>query len=200
MPLKDSVHNPTSTIEKGLNITSPSRRHHINYSEAHNLKQPTVQHPAEMHLHSLSATREPERDTSPLKVQTPRSYEPSHTVMNDFAIYMARWELVTSGMIKFDDRPDKYWGWKSTFTNAIHGLRLTCNDELDLLAKWLGPWSSEQVMGIRAVHVSDPEADLKTTWSHLEECYGSPETIEKALLDKLERFPGIANEDPLKLR
>lgn len=30
--------------------------------------------------------------------------------MNDFAIYMARHELVTLGMIKFDDRPDNYWG------------------------------------------------------------------------------------------
>ncbi|KAK0155364.1 hypothetical protein N1851_002321 [Merluccius polli] len=37
-------------------------------------------------------------------------------------------------------------------------------------------------------------------WMHLEECYGSPQTIEKALLDKLEMFPKIGNKDALKLR
>ena len=34
----------------------------------------------------------------------------------------------------------------------------------------------------------------------LEECYGSPETIEKALLDKLERFPRFGNKDPPQIK
>lgn len=74
----------------------------------------------------------------------------------------------------------------------------TCNEELDLLAKC--PQSSEQVRRIRAVNVSHPKAGLRLAWMRLEECYGSPEMIEKALLDKLEQFPRIGNKDPLKLR
>ena len=84
--------------------------------------------------------------------------------------------------------------------NVIQGLKLTYNEELDLLTRWLGPQSSEQVRRIRAVHVSDPAAGLRMAWMRLEECYGSTEIIEKALLDKLERFPKISNKDPLKLR
>lgn len=164
------------------------------------MNQPAAQYSTGIHPHSLPPMRGPQPYTTPLRVQTLQSYAPDHTGINDFAIYMARRELVTSGMIKFDDRPDNYWGWKSTFTNAIQGLRLTCNEELDLLARWLGPQSSEQVRRIRAVHVSDPAAGLRMAWTHLEEYYGSPETVEKALLDKLERFPRIGNKDTLKLR
>lgn len=34
----------------------------------------------------------------------------------------------------------------------------------------------------------------------LQECYGSPEALERALFDKLERFPRITNKDPHLLR
>lgn len=71
----------------------------------------------------LSAMRGPQTHASPRKTQTPQPYVPDHTGMTDFAIYMAQRELVSSGLIKFDDKPDNYWGWKSTFTNAIYGLR-----------------------------------------------------------------------------
>lgn len=37
-------------------------------------------------------------------------------------------------------------------------------------------------------------------WSRLQEYYGSAEMIEKALLDRVERFPKISNKDPQKLR
>ncbi len=38
------------------------------------------------------------------------------------------------------------------------------------------------------------------TWSRLQECYGSPEMIEKALFDRVEKFPKLNNKDPRKLR
>ncbi|XP_058881751.1 uncharacterized protein LOC131737334 [Acipenser ruthenus] len=127
---------------------------------------------------------------------------PTHntTGMNDIAMYLVRRELVNSGLVKFDDCPENYWAWKSSFTNAMEGLHLTASEELDLLTKWLGPQSSEHVKRIRAVHVSQPAAGLKMAWERLEECYGSPEVIEKALFEKLEKFPKISNKDPLKLR
>lgn len=33
-------------------------------------------------------------------------------------------------------------------------------------------------------------------WERLQECCGSPKALEKALFDKLERFPRISNKDP----
>ncbi|XP_074518426.1 uncharacterized protein LOC141784488 [Halichoeres trimaculatus] len=37
-------------------------------------------------------------------------------------------------------------------------------------------------------------------WQRLEECYGTPEVIEEALLKKLELFPKLSNKDNVKLR
>ena len=37
-------------------------------------------------------------------------------------------------------------------------------------------------------------------WQRLEDCYGSPEVIENALLKKIEDFQKITNKDNKKLR
>ncbi|XP_041945123.1 uncharacterized protein LOC121706994 [Alosa sapidissima] len=120
--------------------------------------------------------------------------------MSDIARFLARLELIHAGLTKFDDRPENYWAWKSSFVNAKQGLYLTASEELDLLIKWLGHTSSESVNRIRSVHISYPDIGLKTSWDRLEEVYGAPEVIEKALLDRIESFPKITKQDPLKLR
>ena len=53
---------------------------------------------------------------------------------------------------------------------------------------------------IRAVHIRYPDIGLKMSWERLEEVYGAPEVIEKALLDRIESFSKITKQDPLKLR
>lgn len=92
---------------------------------------------------------------------------------------------MTGGLNRFDDRPENYPSWKSTFLSTIGGLGLTTNEEVDLLIKWLGPESSEQARRIKAVNVHCPAAGLDMIWSRLEECYGEPEAIERALFSKL---------------
>ncbi len=61
--------------------------------------------------------------------------------MSEIARYLARRELVNSGLFKFDDRPENYWAWKSSFINAIQELHLSATEQLDLLSKWLGEQS-----------------------------------------------------------
>ncbi|XP_034073861.1 uncharacterized protein LOC117547343 [Gymnodraco acuticeps] len=114
--------------------------------------------------------------------------------------YPTRRELLTSSLTIFDNRSESYWSWKSSFLNCTKGTDLTCSEELDLLIKWLGPQSSAHVKRIRAVHVNDSARGLIMTWSRLQDCYGSPEMIEKALFDRVEQFPKINNRDPVKLR
>ena len=81
--------------------------------------------------------------------------------------------------------------WKSSFQNAIAGLDLTAGEELDLLSKWLGRASSEQVRRVRATNIRNPLAGLVMAWERLEETYGSPEAIEQALFTKHENFPKL---------
>ncbi|KAI3358292.1 hypothetical protein L3Q82_014670, partial [Scortum barcoo] len=122
------------------------------------------------------------------------------TGMSDIARYFVRRELVSSGLTQFNDRPENYWAWKSSYINATRELNLNASEELDLLTKWLGRESSEHVRRIRSVHVATPAVGLQLVWERLEECYGSPEVIERALFERLENFPKVSNKDPMKLR
>lgn len=55
--------------------------------------------------------------------------------MSDLARFLARRELINSGLTKFDDHPENYWAWKSSFLNATSRLKLTSSEQLDLLIK-----------------------------------------------------------------
>ncbi|XP_077385858.1 uncharacterized protein LOC144023832 [Festucalex cinctus] len=120
--------------------------------------------------------------------------------MMEMAKYLARRELVSTGLFQYNDQPESYRAWKSSFINTIRDLDLTASEELDLLSKWLGKESSEYVRRIRAVHVGNSDAALQMTWKRLDECYNAPEVIENALFKKLDSFPRISNKDNLKLR
>ncbi|TKS65719.1 hypothetical protein D9C73_028275 [Collichthys lucidus] len=126
---------------------------------------------------------------------TPQEPQPAQ----DLARYLMRRELVSSGLLKFDDRPEHYWSWKASFVTATQDLNLSCREELDLLVKWLGAESAEHAKRIRSVHILN-RAGLSMVWQRLEECYGTPEVIEHALLKKLEDFPKLTNKDSGKLR
>lgn len=118
----------------------------------------------------------------------------------DLAHYLMRREMVTSGLLAFDDSPENYWAWKASFLAATRELNLSHQEELNLLVKWLGPESSAQAKRIRSVHVNNPRAGVFMVWERLEEIYGSPEVIENALMRKLDCFPTISNKDTTKLR
>ncbi|XP_071226640.1 uncharacterized protein [Salvelinus alpinus] len=125
---------------------------------------------------------------------------PESQVAPDLIKYLLRREMVSSGLLKFDDRPENYWAWKASFLNAIRDLNLSAREELDLITKWLGAESSEQANRIRSVHIFNATAGLNMVWQRLEECYGTPEVIENALLKKIDDFPKLANKDNHKLR
>lgn len=64
--------------------------------------------------------------------------------MFEIAKFLARRDLLTGELSRFNDKPENYWAWKSSFCNAIEGLDLKPSEELDLLIQWLGPDSTEQ--------------------------------------------------------
>lgn len=81
--------------------------------------------------------------------------------MSDFVKFMAHRELVATGLLKFDERPENYRARKVSFLNATRDLSLTANEEIDLLVKWLGPESAVQVKCLRAVN------GLQIIWERL---------------------------------
>ncbi|XP_015230161.1 PREDICTED: uncharacterized protein LOC107084717 isoform X2 [Cyprinodon variegatus] len=119
--------------------------------------------------------------------------------MNDFVRYLARRELVATGLLQFNDKPQNYRAWKRSFKSATLALDLSPSEEMDLLLKWLGRESVQHVEQIRAIHINHPQAGLNMIWKRLDEKYGSAEAIEDALFKHIEDFPKITNRDYSKL-
>lgn len=110
---------------------------------------------------------------------SPGSGLPSHhtpklddhgAVTTDLASFIARSQLVSTGLTKFDDRAENYWAWKASICNTIDNIGLTVAEETNLLIKWLGKESSEQARRLRAAHIRDPQSGLRDIWQRLEEC------------------------------
>ncbi len=130
----------------------------------------------------------------------PRPSSHSDGNIGDFVRYFARREIVASGLLQFNDKPQSYRAWKCSFENAVRGLDLTASEEMDLLPKWLGKESAEHVEQIRAIHINHPDAGLKMIWERLDQCYGSAEIVEDALFKQIDNFPKITNRDYVKLK
>lgn len=130
---------------------------------------------------------------------TPQSFQQDKTDISDFVRYFARRELVNTGLIQFNDQPESFRAWQRSFQNAVSGLNLTPSEEMDLLVKWLGKESAEHAKRMRSVHINQPMEGLDRIWTRLEECYGAPEVIERALFKRVENFPRISSRDYSKL-
>ncbi|KAK2838870.1 hypothetical protein Q7C36_013684 [Tachysurus vachellii] len=146
---------------------------------------PNVAHPVLNHQHqSFSAT----------------SLNPQQTsTVNDMAKYLMKHELMSATLQTFDDDPQNYRSWKSSFLNVIKDLSLSPKEELDLLVKWLGPKSNQQAKRISAAQINDATEALNMIWQRLEDTYGAPEVIEHTLFQKVENFPKITARDASKL-
>ncbi|XP_039885710.1 uncharacterized protein LOC120732292 [Simochromis diagramma] len=134
------------------------------------------------------------------KVWTPTPVRSSHADTSDLTRYLIRKEMISSGLLRFDDRPENYWAWKASFLSSIQDLGVTPQEELDLLSKWLGPQSAAQAKRVRAAYINNPTAGLQMVWQRLEECFGAPEVIEHALLKKIQDLPKLTNRDNQRLR
>lgn len=60
---------------------------------------------------------------------------------------------------------------KTSFKSIAEELGVTPFEEVDLLAKYLGPESTK--LSIRAANASYPDRALKRIWERLDERYGS---------------------------
>lgn len=143
---------------------------------------------ASMNVHAQHYAPQPVHTTSTVPLAEP------------LAQFLARRDLVSSGLYQFDDKPENFRAWCSSFINATGEVHLTASQELDLMTKWLGKESGEQVKRIRSVHAGNPKTALHKAWERLHECYAAPEILERSLFQRLDNFPKISAKDHIKLR
>ena len=108
--------------------------------------------------------------------------------VSELTKYIMKKDLLINRLPQFDDKPERYYSWKNSFTNIIKELDATKSEELDLLCKWLGPQSRRQASSLNAHNESHA---LVKIWQRLDERYGAPELVAASLKDRLERFPKI---------
>ena len=119
--------------------------------------------------------------------------------IQDISKYLMKKELVISRISAFDDKPESYVSWKSTFCAVMAEIGANPSEEIDLLVKWLGPESSRHARSLKISNASDHKRALTKIWSRLEERYGSAEMIETSLKRKLTNFGKITHKDKRRL-
>ncbi|XP_033727618.1 uncharacterized protein LOC117316950 [Pecten maximus] len=108
-------------------------------------------------------------------------------------------DLLFASLTPFNDMPETYQSWKYSFKSKMSELSVTALEEMDLLTKWAGPGSKEQVINMRSAYFSDPSQGIQEIWARLDERYSAPESIEASLKKKLELLPKLSNKDTKKL-
>ena len=101
--------------------------------------------------------------------------------------------MTLSRLYSFNDKPESFRMWKSSFSELVKEIGVTPSEEMNLLLKWLGVESKKHALSIKSTH--DPVKGFQRIWEHLEDRYGSPEMIHTAVLKKLNDFPKIGPRD-----
>lgn len=102
------------------------------------------------------------------------------------AQYLARRNLMNSGLYQFDDKPENYCAWHASFTNTTSDMDLSAAQQLDLMTKWLGKESGEYVKCIRSVYLGIPTEALRMAWERL--CVMLPQILWRSLCFNVWRF------------
>jgi len=121
------------------------------------------------------------------------------TLTGDFTRFLLKKDLLISRLHAFDDKPENYLGWKTSFKLIMKELQASCLEELDLMTKYLGPQSGKQAKTLRSAYGNAPERAVEVIWQRLEERYGAPELVAEALKRKLASFPNISPKDAKQL-
>ena len=129
----------------------------------------------------------------------PRETPTECSITSDFMRFLLKKDLLLSRLTNFNDRPEHYLIWKTSFKSIMIELNVTPFEELDLLVKWLGPESLKQAVAIRAAYATRPDRGLACIWERLEDRFGAPEMVDQALRNKLNSFPVLEMKERKRL-
>lgn len=134
-----------------------------------------------------------------ISTPVPKGLESSKNTVFDISSFLLKKELMINKLVNFDDKPENFVPWKTSFKSVIQEASVSPSEELDLLIRWLGPSSKEHAKSIRAASIGNPTQGCETLWTRLEERYGSPELIETAIKTKLANFHRLSANEPRRL-
>ncbi|XP_061190337.1 uncharacterized protein LOC133198227 [Saccostrea echinata] len=134
-----------------------------------------------------------------LNAETPPFISRQGNMCEEFSKFMVKKDMLLKRIHEFDDRPEFFGSWKSTFVNVVQELNLSPAEEVDLLIQYLGPKSKKSAMSIRSANYSDSSRARDRIWQRLIERYAKPELVESSIKQKLMSLPKIASKEVKKL-
>ena len=125
---------------------------------------------------------------------------PVQTPMGPYIEFMARRELISKKIEKFDDRPENCHTWKGSLENMIKGVNLSFSEQLSLIIEHTTNESKRLVQRLRNAFIENPGEGLKQVWCKLGETFGSNAVVTQVHLTKLKSFPKIGFRDNKRLQ
>nr|XP_034305596.1 uncharacterized protein LOC117682359 [Crassostrea gigas] len=122
-----------------------------------------------------------------------------NSVLGGLVQFLLKKDLLLTRFSKFNDSPETFIVWKTSFKSIVNELNVSPFEEMDLLVKWLGPTSSTFATSIRASNVHAPERGLQRIWERLHDRYGRPEMVEATIKKKLDNFPKLSSKEMNRL-
>lgn len=116
-------------------------------------------------------------------------------IVGEITNFMLKKELLLTRITSFNDSPETYLGWKSTFQQVVKDLGVSAAEEVDLLIKWLGQESRKHAVSLKSVNIKQLDVALANIWERLDERYGSPEAIYLIAMKKLSKVTKLNNTD-----
>ena len=108
---------------------------------------------------------------------------------------MARRELISNKIEKFDNRPENYTTWRATFRNMTREVNITGSKELALMIEHTTGEPKRLVQRLCNAYAENPAAGVREFWKKLSKRFGSTAVVTQVHLNKLIMFPTLTPKD-----
>ena len=110
---------------------------------------------------------------------------------------MARREVITKKVLKFDDKPENFHTWETSFKTMLKDIAISPEEELSLLSEYTSKESRKLVQKLRNACIQNPAKGLgvEEVLTKLRERFGRDVVLTNAYLDKIGSFPKVGYKD-----
>ena len=115
---------------------------------------------------------------------TPRP-TPFQKPMGTYIEFMARRELISNKIEKFNDPPENYPTWRGSFKNMIAVVKISPNEQVSLIIEYTTKESKGLAQRLRNAYIDIPGEGLKEVWYKLGERFGSNSVVTQVHLQKI---------------
>lgn len=108
--------------------------------------------------------------------------------------FMARRELISNKIEKFDNHPENYHTWKAAFKNMTRDVNITPSEELALMIEYTKGDSNKLVQRLRNAYIVDPAEGLAESWKKIGRAFRIRRSDYPSALGQTNKVPKVGRE------